>query len=179
MLARNDLQIPASSFRFELLERLLDALRRRVQVGAGHLDVRMAQRRLHLVELPAGFEQLRTELMAQVLEVQIVDLGLPSSDIPPGIRQPSWNGLPHCVAEHVSGRQQDGSVDRRANDAVPRTTQPTVTRTTPSKGGGRPTELSGCQGSTRRGNKVAGFNPINTLSVLSYGNISGRIWRTI
>jgi hypothetical protein len=66
--ATNDLQALTASFRFELLERLLDALRCRVQLGARHRDVRVSEGRLNLVQFPARFEQLRPELVAQVVE---------------------------------------------------------------------------------------------------------------
>ena len=76
----------ASALGFQLLECPLHAVRRRVQVGAGHLDVRVTVGRLHLVEFPAGFELLQAEFVAQVMEVQIVNPRLPAGHVPPVIR---------------------------------------------------------------------------------------------
>ena len=96
---------PDASFRFELLERLLHALRRRVQVGAGHLDVRVTECCLTSWSSPPASSTCDPNSWRRS-EVPIVDLRLPAGRVPPRIRQASWNGLPNCVAKYMGGSRK-------------------------------------------------------------------------
>ena len=81
-----DLQALASSFHFELPERTLGALRRRVQAGAGHLDVRVTEGRL----VRATFHQLFERR-----------LGMGSSTALPNTRGKSINSRIFDVFKHI------------------------------------------------------------------------------
>ena len=66
----------------------------------------MTECRLHLVEFPARFEELRPELVPKIVEVQIVDPGFPTGDVPPGIREASRHELRKLYVANIVGVEE-------------------------------------------------------------------------